>query len=195
MMTHLNLFDNCELIPEFRALLDQISSSDEPLASNFSQKEFDLSQFLSINLLLDHNRIVAFSGLQYGRWGKDIGRISSRLWVNPLFRKSSVPVDFNSKLFMPAQISMAKDRGLKGVFWSTARASNIKTFQKMIDRNNKNCPHKWNHVALDGEYNVCGKHSSNIQCIQRVAVIALEIQFNFAEVTKYKINLDQPTRE
>lgn len=187
-MIHLNLLNNQELIPQFRKLLDKIAASNEPLALNYSRDRFKFDNFLSIDLVVDQDIIKAFSCLQFGRWGKHIGRISSRLWVDPNFRNASTPSNFNSKLLMPAQIQTAKEAKLKGVFWSTSRANNIKTFQKMIQRNNENCTCGYTHVPLEGQYNVCGSTSSDSGCIQKVAVIYLEKDFYFTELINYKVS-------
>jgi len=173
-MKHYNLKQQPKFLNQFYETIDEISQSSHPLAENYSRKRLNLDEFPFFNIVVEDDKIVAFGGLQEGRWGKGIGRVATRLWVRPDHRKKgAVPSEFNSKILMPEQIKWAEQNGYDLVFWSRQYPNN-RNFVRMIERSNRNCPYGYHHEALPDVYNVCMDISDDESCWQKVAVVKLK---------------------
>jgi hypothetical protein len=148
-----------------------ISNSDDSLKANYLNINFD--NFLSFPCVIDSNRIIAFSGLQYdaSKWGPDIARCSSRMWIHPDFRfvgmtKFTGGTKFlNSYYCVPVQLKVARDNGLNSVFVS--RQHNKMAFREYLSLLKINTD--VNFDFLPDRYWVCGKVKT-IECLQFIGV-------------------------
>jgi hypothetical protein len=63
--------------------IELISTSKDKLKNNYLS--LDPRSFLSFTALVDKGKIICFSALQSNndRWGEDIVRCSTRMWVHP----------------------------------------------------------------------------------------------------------------
>lgn len=165
-MTHVNLLERPDLLELFWDTVDTIDHK------NYNRKEIDLTEFDYFSLVLDGDKIAAFSGLMKGRWGDRIGRCASRLWVQPEYRTQGlVPSDFNSTTMMPEQILWAENSGKYDmVFWSR-EYPHKRHFAKMVKRSTLNCPYGYIHQPLNLVYNVCKKGKDHEGCWQRIAYV------------------------
>ena len=68
------LWNNC---------LEYITKSNDSLKNNYIA--LDPREFTSFPVVIIDDKIVCFSALQINeeRWGKGIGRCSTRLWIHP----------------------------------------------------------------------------------------------------------------
>jgi hypothetical protein len=114
--------------------------------------------FLSFPVVIIDKKIVCFSALQLSetRWGKGIGRVSTRMWVHPDYRHKGKFTGgdkfLNTTYCLPLQIARAKILKLDCVFIS--REHNPLAFKHYLDLIKINC-----NEAFDLEptqYNVCG---------------------------------------
>lgn len=168
---------NCpkEIKDLFYQTLKNIQKSDFYLKDNYSDQMLRLDEMLMFNVVIDSDQILAFSGLQYGRWGKNVARVSSRLWYNPniriYFKERYSEGSPNLRYIMPEQIKTAKERyNLDLVFWSREKPYQSKVFNTLVENANKLCPYGFKHEPLDGLYNVCGNVDSK-SCWQRICQI------------------------
>lgn len=179
-MKHVNLLEQTDLIDLFWNTIDTIDHK------NYNRKEINLDEFDYFSLVLDNDKIAAFSGLMTNRWGPRIGRCASRLWVQPEYRTNGlVPSNFNSTLMMPNQILWAENsRKYDMVFWSR-EYPHKRHFSKMVKRSTSNCPYGYEHHALPHIYNVCKKGKSHHSCWQRIAYVEFNKQWELDLDTKY----------
>lgn len=135
-----------------------ISLSKDKLKDNYLN--LDPKSFLCFMALIDKGKIICFSALQSqsSRWGDDIVRCSTRMWVHPDFRFPGL-VRFtqgekflNSFYLIPEQLKKAKMLGYKCVFMS--REENPLAFSKWSDLVNRNTGNRF--INLPDRYNVCG---------------------------------------
>lgn len=172
-MIHLNLKQHEEWIEPFYQTLGYAQSLDDPLSRNYTRERVPLDQFPFFSIVVIHNQIVAFSGLQEGRWGSGIGRVASRLWVHPDWRsQNGRPSEFNSKIMMPSQTLWAQENGYDCVFFS--REKPYKHFDYIVKRSNKHCPFGFVYTPMPKIYNVCMKENPDETCWQKVAVCEFE---------------------
>jgi hypothetical protein len=171
-MKHYNLHEKTEFLDLFLSTISKIYKGNEPLSRNYSPDNFKLEEFPYISIIVEDDRIIALSGLQIGRWGEKIGRISSRLWVDNSKRsKTSIPIEYASTIMIPEQIKFAQDNDFDLVFWSSHRPS-PRVFHLMVERAN-NRKYGYKHIPLPYLYNVC-LNSNNDSCWQHVAVVKLK---------------------
>lgn len=173
--------------------LDFIATQSFPLVRNYSISNMTevIKEFFSFTVIMDENTVIAFSGLQFGRWQYDLVRCSSRLWVNPKYRGKNIPSTWNSSMMMPHQLKIAEELNYIGAcFWSREDPHN-KNFDHMVTRNNENCPYGYEHVALDNVYNICrlinNKINCDVPCWQKIALITFNTDFKL-ELAKISFN-------
>lgn len=167
------------LSDSWRAVLDDISNSDDDLKDNYSNINFD--DFLSFTCVLHLDRIIAFSGLQYdeSKWGPHIARCSSRMWIHPDFRFNGMtrftrgPKFLNSYYCVPKQIEVAKSKRLNTIFVS--RDHNRKGFSEYLSLLKTNTGHEF--TLETNKYWVCGKVKAN-SCSQFVGYHHLDSDGN-----------------
>ena len=171
-MKHYNLHEHIEFLDLFVSTVSKIYKSNEPLSKNYSPSNFKLEEFPYMSIIVEDDRIIALSGLQVGRWGEKIGRVSSRLWVDTSKRsKNSKPINYASTMMVPEQIKFAQDNDFDLVFWSSHRHS-PRAFNRMVERAN-NCKYGYKHIPLPYLYNVC-LNSNNESCWQHVSLVKLK---------------------
>tara|TARA_B110000285_G_scaffold209202_1_gene249984 strand:- start:907 stop:1470 length:564 start_codon:yes stop_codon:yes gene_type:complete len=169
-MKQYNLKTQPNLLDLFYSTQDSIAKTKHPLAENYSRKNLKLDEFSYFNVVVEDDIISAFSGLQTNRWGPKIGRVATRLWVHPNYRKKGgVPSDYNSSILMPNQIMWAETHGYDFVFWSRQYPYQ-RHFKRMIERSTRNCPYGYIHEPLPDIYNVCVDSKSD-SCWQSVCVV------------------------
>ncbi len=153
--------------------IEYIMNTDDHLKSNYINIKFD--EFLSFPAVIENDKIICFSGLHYNerRWGKNLARFSSRMWVHPDYRIKGIskftggPKFLNSTYCLPLQIQKAKEVGLDTVFIS--RESNLIGFSQYIDLIKINCNLEFE--IKPNRYNVCGRtYDEQEGCVQYVAV-------------------------
>lgn len=167
-MMHLNLRQHDEWLDSFYQTLGYAQSLNDPLSRNYTRDRIPLENFPYFSIVVISNQIVAFSGLQVGRWGDKIGRVASRLWVHPDWRsQNGRPSEFNSKVMMPHQTLWAQENGFDCVFFS--REQPYKHFDFIVKRSNKHCPFGFVYTTMPHIYNVC-LNSDDETCWQKVAV-------------------------
>ena len=116
------------------------------------------TDYVSFPVVIIDNKIVCFSALEVNesRWGKGIGRCSTRLWIHPDYRHSGKFTGgdkfLNTTYCLPIQLAKAKLIGLDCVYIS--REDNLKGFEeyrKLIKVNSKT-----EFTMKSTRYNVCG---------------------------------------
>jgi len=139
-------------------VLKFISNSNDKLKNNYI--DLDPKKFLSFTALLNDDQIIGFSGLQssFERWGPNIVRCSTRMWIHPNYRSTGMTKFtqgdkfLNSFYLIPKQLEIAKKLKYSCVFMS--RESNPRAFaewSKLVNRNTGS-----NFQNLKDRYNVCG---------------------------------------
>lgn len=150
-----------------------IKTIDDSLKENYLNINFD--EFLSFPVVVDNDKIVCFSGLHLNerRWGKNLARFSSRMWVHPAYRVKGMgkftggPRFLNSTYCLPIQYQKAKEFGLNSIFIS--REHNRVGFEQYIDLIKINCGLEFQ--IKPNRYNVCGGYFPDKEgCVQHVAV-------------------------
>lgn len=153
--------------------IDFISNGEDRLKENYTNINF--TEFLSFPALVENNRIICFSGLQYNekKWGTSIARCSSRMWIHPDYRIKNIgkftggAKFLNSTYCLPVQLEKAKELKLDCAFISRDR--NLLGFTQYIDLIKINCDLNFN--IKPNRYNVCGQtHDDCEGCQQYVAV-------------------------
>jgi len=133
-----------------------IKNSNDNLKTNYSN--ILPTKYVSFPVVIIDNRIVCFSALEVNesRWGKGIGRCSSRMWIHPEYRHSGKFIGgnkfLNTTYCLPIQLAKAKLINLDCVFIS--REDNLKGFEeycKLIKINA--CA---DFIMESNRYNVCG---------------------------------------
>jgi len=174
-----------------------ISLSKDKLKDNYLN--LNPKSFLCFTALIEDRRIICFSALQSNsdRWGRDIVRCSTRMWIHPDFRFSGLTrftqgrKFLNSYYLIPEQLKKAKILGYKCVFMS--REENPLAFLKWSDLVTRNTGNQF--INLSGRYNVCGDvYPVPESCKQYISVDvsnpeALEIWYNNMEKFKVKEDL------
>jgi hypothetical protein len=136
-----------------------ISLSDDKLKNNYL--DLQPKSFLSFTALINNNQIICFSALQSNkiRWGENIARCSTRMWVHPDFRLRGLTRFTQGKKFLnsyyliPEQLKKAKSLGYKCVFMS--REENPLAFSEWNNLVNRNTGSQF--ITLSNRYNVCGR--------------------------------------
>lgn len=162
--------------PQYRLwknTIEYIDSTNDILKNNYINIKF--KEFLSFPVVIENDQIICFSGLHYNerRWGKNLARFSSRMWIHPDYRIKSIskfsggPKFLNSTYCLPLQIQKAKEIGLDSVFIS--REHNLIGFKQYIDLIKINC--NLDFKIKPNRYNVCGRtYDEEEGCVQYVAV-------------------------
>lgn len=149
------------------------TETEDRLRSNYTNLNF--SEFVSFPCVLDHGEIICFSGLQFNKnkWGSDIARCSSRMWLHPEHRHTGLTKFTGGEKFInttyciPVQIAKARELSLSAVFIS--REKNPLGFKKYTDLIKINCGLDFN--IKEHRYHVCGAHALDQEsCKQWVAV-------------------------
>jgi hypothetical protein len=136
--------------------LENIANSNESLTQNYLV--LDPKEFTSFPVVIIDDKIVCFSALQINeeRWGKGIGRCSTRLWIHPEYRHSGKFTGgdkfLNTTYCLPLQLAAAKLHNLECVFIS--REHNLLGFVEYAKLIKINC--NTNFYLETTRYNVCG---------------------------------------
>ncbi len=161
----------------FQDALDKIARSSDPLKNNYLG--LDPKNYLSFPAVIREGKIACFSGLvaMPERWGQDVARISTRLWIDYQYRFSGL-VKFrggdqfmNTTYCLPMQYQKAKEAGVKCLFISREGNSSVgfSEYLKLIKINNDA-----EFKLLADKYNVCGSVDPVPEsCKQFVAIHAL----------------------
>jgi hypothetical protein len=136
--------------------LKDIAKSSDPLKNNYIGLE--PTEFTSFPVVIIDDKIVCFSALQINeeRWGKGIGRCSSRLWIHPEYRHTGKFTGgdkfLNTTYCLPIQLAAAKLHNLDCIFIS--REHNLLGFVEYAKLIKINC--NTNFYLESTRYNVCG---------------------------------------
>jgi hypothetical protein len=157
--------------------MDTISQSNDRLKDNYSWQSLNWQEFLSFTVVYDReaDRLISFGGLQYGRWGERLARVSSRVYISPPYRGRMKPSIWYNKWMMPFQLKHAPE-WLDACFWSRNNP-NKRNFSFMVKQANDACPWGFKHEEQSGVYNVCrpipnsGAINNSESCWQRVTLI------------------------
>lgn len=161
----------------WRNFINDISTTNDHLKDNYLN--IDFNEFLSFPCVLDSEKIICFSGLQYNekKWGPGIARCSSRMWIHPEYRIQGISKFeggskfLNTTYCLPLQFECAKKLGIDTLFIS--RESNPLAFKKYLGLVKINCG--MDFVLQERKYNVCGHgHDLQATCQQYVAVHCLD---------------------
>jgi len=158
IITVVDLSINDDYDDLWKNVIKKVSIGSDKLKENYIN--LNPKDFPCFTAVIENNEIVCFSALQLSlkKWGRDIGRCSTRMWIAPekrfngMTKFSSGPKFLNSYYCLPLQIKKSKDLGIKCLFMS--REENPKAFKKWAQLVNNNCG--TNFVCLEGRYNVCG---------------------------------------
>ena len=119
----------------------------------------DPREFVSFPVVIIDNKIVCFSALQINeeRWGKGIGRCSTRMWIHPDYRHGLTKFTGGNKFLnttycLPLQLAAAKLNNLDCVFIS--REHNLLGFAEYSKLIKINC--NTGFLLESKKYNVCG---------------------------------------
>lgn len=154
-------------------VITYIKTINDSLKDNYLNINFN--EFLSFPVVVEDEKIICFSGLHFNerRWGKNLARFSSRMWIHPDYRIKGIskftggPKFLNSTYCLPIQMNKAKEVGLDAVFIS--REHNKVGFEQYIDLIKINCDLDFD--IKPNRYNVCGNVFDEQEgCIQYVAV-------------------------
>lgn len=136
--------------------LEDITKSNDPLKNNYIGLE--PTEFTSFPVVIIDDKIVCFSALQINeeRWGKGIGRCSSRLWIHPEYRHTGKFTGgdkfLNTTYCLPIQLAAAKLHNLDCIFIS--REHNLLGFAEYAKLIKINC--NTSFYLESTRYNVCG---------------------------------------
>lgn len=151
-----------------------LRSTNDKLKDNYIG--LDPRTFSSFPVVIIDNKIVCFSALQLNveRWGKGIGRVSTRMWIHPEYRHRGKFTGgdkfLNTTYCLPLQIEQARSLGLDCVFIS--REGTPKAFNHFLDLIDINCSKRF--LLKPSQYNVCGSIEPIPEsCKQWVAVLPL----------------------
>jgi hypothetical protein len=172
----------------FRSVVNELCQND-PLYTNYAN--LTVTDFICLTAVLENDEIIALSGVQYfpERWGENTVRISTRFWVHPTYRISSLSkfkhdyrLYFNSQLMIPFQLKFIELLGISFAI-ITREGEYRRSFSKFIDLVNHHNETKF--TILDGLYNVCQPMTCvPDSCKQIIAVYNLnDISFD-TELTK-----------
>lgn len=173
---------------EWQLALTAIQQSSDRLKDNYTN--LDPTAFASFPAVIDHTgRIVCFSALQLApdRWSASIGRVSTRMWIHPDYRFTSMTKFtggnkfLNTTYCLPIQLARARVLGLDSVFIS--REENVRGFQEYIKLIKINCNEQF--TVWQNKFNVCGSLDPIPEsCKQWIATLPLtnrgETAFNAA---------------
>jgi hypothetical protein len=135
---------------------DFLITTTDDLKINYvglNPREFD-----SFPVVIKDDQIICFSALQVNeeRWGRGIGRVSTRLWIHPDYRHtgkfSGGDKFLNTTYCLPLQLAKARILGLDCVFIS--REHNLKGFEEYLKLIKINC--NTDFIMESTRYNVCG---------------------------------------
>ena len=172
------------LLQNFKTFVKN-NCQEDPLYDNYVN--LDLDDFICLTAVLENNEIVALSGVQSkpDRWGNNLVRMSTRFWMHPKYRittlskfKPDMRFYFNSQAMIPYQLNFLKTLNLK--FAIITREGNYrKSFKKFIELVNHH--NNTNFTVIDGLYNVC-QHMDIVpeSCQQIIAVHSFD-NSNFQE--------------
>ena len=92
-----------KFIPELTSLLNEFSKSNDKLAANYKDINFD--NFLNYSIIVCENKIVAFSSiLNRNYWPKNVARIFNRFWRNKNYSWSNPTFGILSQLMYDHQV-------------------------------------------------------------------------------------------
>lgn len=155
---------------------DEISKSSDKLKNNYI--DLDPTKFVTFPGVVYNNRLICFSALQMeNRWGPNIARCSTRMWIHPDYRfagmtKFTGGVKFlNTTYCLPIQFAKAKELGLDCIFIS--REDNPRAFLEYVKLVKINTAETFE--LLDSMVNVCGINPVPDSCRQYVAVNYLTV--------------------
>lgn len=171
---------------------DYLLTTTDDLKDNYIN--LDPRDFDCFPVVIIDNQIVCFSALQINeeKWGKGIGRVSTRMWLHPEYRHKGKFTGgdkfLNTTFCLPLQLAKAKMLGLDCVFIS--REHNPKAFEHYLDLIKINALTEFTMEKC--KYNVCGRLDPIPEsCKQWVAVNFLtdKGQDVWARMKQYEILL------
>lgn len=174
-------------------VITYIKTINDSLKDNYLNINFN--EFLSFPVVVKDEKIICFSGLHFNerRWGKNLARFSSRMWIHPDYRIKGIskftggPKFLNSTYCLPIQYQKAKEFGLDSIFIS--REHNRMGFEQYLDLIKINCDLEFQ--IKPNRYNVCGGYFFDKEgCVQHVAVHHLTDSGNetwVRNMTKYVV--------
>lgn len=133
----------------------QIINSTDPLIGNY--RNLNPKTFACFPAVIEQNKIVCFSALQVDKWGPNIGRCSTRMWIHPDYRLSGMTKFsggnkfLNTTYCLPVQFEEAKKLGIDCLFIS--REGNRLGFQQYLNLIKINCGYQF--ILEENQYNVC----------------------------------------
>jgi len=105
---------------ELTSLLNEFSNSNDKLANNYRDVNFD--DFLNYSIIVCENKIVAFSSiLNRNYWSKNVARIFNRFWRNKNYSWSNPTFGILSQLMYNHQVKYCEDEGFDYIFISTEK--------------------------------------------------------------------------
>ena len=109
-----------KFIPELTSLINENSKSNDKLAANYKDINFD--NFLNYSIIVFENKIVAFSSiLNRNYWPSNVARIFNRFWRNKNYSWSNPTFGILSQLMYDHQVEYCKEHGFDFVFLSTEK--------------------------------------------------------------------------
>lgn len=168
--------------------LDKIQLQNFKLKNNYLG-DLNLDSFLSFDVAVLDNQLVAFAGMQIrpGIFPNNYARIGTRLYVSPAFRrtglKSYTGLSSNNylghtelanpsvNLFYERQIGVARSAGLAGVFY-TRYSNNWNVADKHVEYINTTI-NGTSFKTLPNIYNVCGDVMT-LSCWQYVGAMSFD---------------------
>jgi len=162
---------------EWQVALTTIQLGSDRLKDNYVN--LNPKDFASFPVVIDEDgKIVCFSALQLApdRWSATIGRVSTRMWIHPEYRFTSMTKFsggakfLNTTYCLPLQLAVAYRIGLDCVFIS--REENLKGFQEYLKLIKINCNEEF--TLWENKFNVCGiQNPVPESCKQWVATLPL----------------------
>lgn len=162
---------------EWQRVLTTIQQGSDRLKDNYTN--LDPTDFASFPVVInDVGHIVCFSALQLApdRWSSTVGRVSTRMWIHPDYRFTSMtkftggPKFLNTTYCLPLQLAAARRIGLDCVFIS--REENLKGFQEYLKLIKINCNEEF--TIWENKFNVCGTQNPVPEsCKQWIATLPL----------------------
>ena len=162
---------------EWQRVLTTIQQGSDRLKDNYTN--LDPTDFASFPVVInDVGQIVCFSALQLApdRWSSTVGRVSTRMWIHPDYRFTSMTKFtggtkfLNTTYCLPLQLATARRIGLDCVFIS--REENLKGFQEYLKLIKINCNEEF--TIWENKFNVCGTQNPVPEsCKQWVATLPL----------------------
>ncbi len=104
----------------FEELRSQILTSNDGKKDNYSKSNFQLREQQEVTLLIENEKISAFSTLFYrNHFPPGISRALNRYWRNDSHRKYESPYTPMTRIMLDHQLKVAREIGIKGIIVTT----------------------------------------------------------------------------